>query len=109
MVALDPVQFRPRTRCRRDALSRCEWCVCNERVSQILLVAITSEGRVKSKVEIQGTVVDAPAIAPDGTICFTTDQGYVYAVSDAASPPMDSPWPRFQHDAQNSGRAKLSR
>lgn len=76
---------------------------------KFFLTAITSAGQVKSKIEIHGMVVDAPAIAPDGTIFFTTDQGYVYAVSDAGSPPMDSPWPRFQHDAQNSGRAKLSR
>ena len=54
-------------------------------------------------------VRDAPAIAPDGTIFFATDQGYAYAVSDAGSPPMDSPWPRFQHDAQNSGRLPFYR
>jgi hypothetical protein len=48
-----------------------------------------------------------PAIAPDGNIFFTTDQGYAYGVSDAGSPPMDSPWPRFQHDAQNSGHARF--
>jgi hypothetical protein len=47
---------------------------------------------------------DAPAIAPDGTIFFTTDQGYAYSAFDAGSSPMDSSWPRFQHDAQNSGR-----
>lgn len=61
------------------------------------------------KIEIHGMVRDAAAIAPDGTIFFTTDQGYAYAVSDAGSPPMDSPWPRFQHDAQNSGRSPFYR
>jgi hypothetical protein len=50
---------------------------------------------------------EAAAIAPDGTIFFTTDQGYAYAVSGAGSPPMDSPWPRFQHDAQNSGHTRF--
>lgn len=54
-------------------------------------------------------VRDAPAIAPDGTIFFTTDQGYAYAISDAGSPPMESSWPRFQHDAQNSGRSPFYR
>jgi outer membrane protein assembly factor BamB len=69
------------------------------------LAAFTSEGQLKWKIAINGLVRDAPAIAPDGTIFLTTDKGTVYAVSDAGSPPMDSPWPRFQHDAQNSGHS----
>ena len=67
--------------------------------------ALTPDGHLKWKIEIEGMVREAPAIAPDGTIFLTTDRGYAYAVADAGSPPMDSPWPRFQHDAQNSGRA----
>jgi outer membrane protein assembly factor BamB len=69
------------------------------------LAAFAPDGHLKWKTEIQGMVRDAPAIAPDGTIFVTTDKGYAYAFSDAGSPPMDSPWPRFQHDAQNSGRS----
>jgi outer membrane protein assembly factor BamB len=69
------------------------------------LGAFASDGHLKWSVEINGMVRDAPAIAPDGTIFFTTDKGFAYAVSDAGSPPMDSPWPRFQHDPQNSGHA----
>jgi outer membrane protein assembly factor BamB len=69
------------------------------------LGTFSPDGHLKWRVEIQGMVREAPAIAPDGTIFFTTDRGYAYAVTDAGSPPMDSPWPRFQHDAQNSGRA----
>jgi outer membrane protein assembly factor BamB len=69
------------------------------------LAAFTSDGQLKWKIEINGVVRDAPAIAPDGTIFFTTDKGFAYAVSDAGSPPMDSPWPRFQHDPQNSGHS----
>jgi outer membrane protein assembly factor BamB len=71
------------------------------------LAAFTPDGHLKWKTEIHGMVREAPAIAPDGTIFFTTDQGYAYAVSDAGSPPMDSPWPRFQHDAQNSGHTRF--
>jgi len=71
--------------------------------------AFTPDGHLKWKIEIQGMLREAPAIAPDGTILFTTDRGYAYAVKDAGSPPMDSPWPRFQHDAQNSGRARFYR
>ncbi|HKV61416.1 MAG TPA: PQQ-binding-like beta-propeller repeat protein [Candidatus Acidoferrum sp.] len=71
------------------------------------LAAIAPGGQLKWKIEINGIVRDAPAISPDGTIFFTTDQGYAYAISDAGSPPMNSPWPRFQHDSQNSGHSHL--
>ena len=71
------------------------------------LAAFSPDGQLKWKIEINGSVRDAPAISPDGTIFFTTDRGFVYAVSGAGSPPMDSPWPRFQHDAQNSGHSRL--
>jgi outer membrane protein assembly factor BamB len=71
------------------------------------LAAFAPDGQLKWKIEIQGMVRDAPAIAPDGTIFVTTDKGFAYALSDASSPPMDSPWPRFQHDAQNSGRSRF--
>jgi len=76
---------------------------------QSFLSAVTPDGKLKWEIEIHGMVRDAPAIAPDGTIFFATDQGYAYAVSDAGSPPMDSPWPRFQHDAQNSGHSPFYR
>jgi len=65
--------------------------------------AVSADGRLKWKTDIRGVVRDAPAIAPDGTIFFTTDQGYVYSAFDSGAPPMDSSWPRFQHDAQNTG------
>jgi outer membrane protein assembly factor BamB len=78
-------------------------------LQQSFLSAVTPDGKLKWKIEIHGMVRDAPAIAPDGTIFFATDQGYAYAVSDTGSPPMDSPWPRFQHDAQNSGRSPFYR
>jgi len=71
------------------------------------LAAFSPDGHLKWKIAINGMVRDAPAIAPDGTIFFTTDKGFVYAVADAGSPPMDSSWPRFQHDAQNSGHSRL--
>src|SRR6266576_1463266 len=76
---------------------------------QSFLSAVTPDGKLTWKIEIHGMVRDAPAIAPDGTTFFTTDQGYAYAVSDAGSPPMDSPWPRFQHDGQNSRHSPLYR
>ncbi|HUC52699.1 MAG TPA: PQQ-binding-like beta-propeller repeat protein [Candidatus Cybelea sp.] len=71
------------------------------------LAAFTSDGHLKWKLAINGMVRDAPAISTDGAIFFTTDKGFAYAVSDSASPPMDSPWPRFQHDPQNSGHSRF--
>jgi len=76
---------------------------------QTYLAAVTSDGQLKWKAEIHGVVRDAPAIAQDGAIFFTTDQGYVYSAFDSGAPPMDSSWPRFQHDAQNTGRVPFSR
>ena len=75
--------------------------------SASFLAAFTPDGQLKWKIEINGSVRDAPAISPDGTIFFTTDKGFAYAVSDAGSPPMDSTWPRFQHDPQNSGHSRF--
>jgi len=70
---------------------------------QTYFAAVSSDGHLKWKTEVHGAVRDAPAIAPDGTIFFTTDQGYVYSAFDSGASPMDSSWPRFQHDAQNTG------
>jgi outer membrane protein assembly factor BamB len=69
--------------------------------------AFAADAHLKWKIAINGIVRDAPALAPDGTIFFTADKGYAYAVADAGSPPMASPWPRFQHDAQNSGHSRF--
>jgi outer membrane protein assembly factor BamB len=69
--------------------------------------AFTPDGQLKWKIEVNGAIRDAPVISPDGTLFFTTDKGYAYAISAAGSPPMDSPWPRFQHDAQNSGHSRF--
>jgi outer membrane protein assembly factor BamB len=75
---------------------------------QTYLAAVSSDGQLKWKTEIRGAVRDAPAIARDGTIFFTTDQGYVYSAFDSGAPSMDSSWPRFQHDAQNTGRVPFA-
>ena len=48
----------------------------------------------------------SPAIGPDGTIYIGSDDddGYLYAIQGSA-PLADSPWPKFHHDNQNTGRA----
>jgi len=75
---------------------------------QTYLAAVSADGQLKWKTEIHGAVQDAVAIAPDGTILFTTDQGYVYSAFDSGAPPMNSSWPRFQHDAQNTGHVPFA-
>jgi outer membrane protein assembly factor BamB len=70
--------------------------------------ALTPDGKVKWEIKVPGFVRDAPAISPSGTIYFTVDDeithaSYVYAVRDTGAGPMESSWPRFQHDAQNTG------
>lgn len=72
------------------------------------VIAVTPDGKLKWQLHANGVVSDAPAISKDGTIYFTAadarkKQSYVYAVVDKGAGPMDSSWPRFQHDAQNSG------
>jgi len=44
-----------------------------------------------------------PAIAADGTVYAGSEDGYLYAI-EGDSPLADSPWPKFHHDARNTGR-----
>jgi outer membrane protein assembly factor BamB len=67
--------------------------------------AVTSDGTLKWNYKTPGVVSAAPVIGPEGTIYIATDQGEVLALRDSGSPLMNSPWPRYQHDSQNSGRA----
>jgi outer membrane protein assembly factor BamB len=67
--------------------------------------AVTSDGTLKWNYKTPGAVSAAPIIGPEGTIYLTTDQGEVLALRDSDSPLMKSPWPRYQHDSQNSGLA----
>ena len=47
----------------------------------------------------------APTIGSDGTIYTACGFFWVCAVKDSASPLMQSPWPKWQHDPANTGRA----
>ena len=46
----------------------------------------------------------SPVVGPDGTVYIGTERGYLCAIHGSA-PLADSPWPKFQHDNQNTGRA----
>ena len=47
--------------------------------------------------------VSSPSIGLDGTLYFVCDDGYLYALN-GTGPLANSPWPKFQHDLQNTGR-----
>jgi outer membrane protein assembly factor BamB len=67
------------------------------------LYALNPDGTLKWRYETGGDVRSAPTIGPDGTIYFTSNDGYLYALK-GTSPLADSPWPKFHHDAKNTGR-----
>jgi len=46
-----------------------------------------------------------PTIGPDGTIYAACGIFWLCAVKDSGSPLMQSPWPKWQHDPANTGRA----
>ena len=52
-----------------------------------------------------GYVSSCPAIGADGTVYVGSDDGKVYALcSSSVGGLARSPWPKFRHDAQNTGR-----
>jgi outer membrane protein assembly factor BamB len=67
------------------------------------LYALNPDGTLKWRYETGGDIRSAPAIGPDGTVYFTSCDGYLYALK-GTSPLADSPWPKFHHDAKNTGR-----
>ncbi len=66
--------------------------------------AFNSDGTEKWWFHMKSVEGD-PAIGPDGTIYTACGYFWVCAVKDAGSPLMQSPWPKWQHDPANSGRA----
>lgn len=70
------------------------------------LYALTSHGTVKWCYSIGDSVVSSPAIGVDGTIYFGSHDGYLYAIHGGSRGLANSPWPKFNHDNQNTGRAE---
>lgn len=50
-------------------------------------------------------IESSPAIGTDGTVYVGSNDGYLYAIN-ADSPLAVSPWPKFQRDLGNTGRAR---
>ncbi len=68
------------------------------------LLAVSPEGRKKWEFSTGGGTDVSPTIAPDGTVYFCTAAGKVIAIQGADGGLMNSPWPKYQRDARNSGR-----
>lgn len=66
--------------------------------------AFNSDGTEKWWFHMKSVEGD-PAIGPDGTIYTACGYFWVCAVRDSGSPLMQSPWPKWQHDPANTGRA----
>jgi len=67
--------------------------------------ALNPDGTLRWCLEIEDDIHQGQStIGADGTIYFWSDDGRVYALN-GPSPLADSPWPKFQRDLANTGRA----
>ena len=70
------------------------------------LYLLNPDGTLRWRCASRGRLYDSsPAVAPDGTIYVTASISALYAIR-GSTPLADSPWPKFQHDNQNTGRAR---
>lgn len=71
------------------------------------LVALSSAGKTIWELPLPVEAVISPTLAADGTLYLATTDGVLYAVQTASQGLMNSPWPKYQHDASNSGRSQF--
>jgi hypothetical protein len=67
------------------------------------LYAFYPDGTTKWRYRTDGYIKSSPTIGSDGTVYFASADGYLYALK-GTSPLANSPWPKFHHDLQNTGR-----
>jgi len=67
--------------------------------------ALNPDCSLRWKCYIGGVTDGSPAIADDGTIYCATQDGNLYAITSSSRGLASSPWPKFAHDNQNTGRA----
>ena len=70
------------------------------------LLAVSPAGKIVAKVDVGDSVIASPTLAPDGTIFLVTGGGKLSAYAGGHGGLMDSPWPKFQADLANTGRAR---
>ena len=73
-------------------------------LNEAALLAVSPEGKLIASVAFGGGR-SSPTLAPDGTLYVSSHAGTIAAFSTTHGPLMNSPWPKFQHDLANSGRA----
>jgi outer membrane protein assembly factor BamB len=69
------------------------------------VVAISPEGKILEKMPLSGGFQSSPTLAPDGTLYVASGAGKIMALAGTHGGLMDSPWPKFQADLANTGRA----
>lgn len=69
------------------------------------LYALNTDGSVKWKYYLGEGMVGSPALADDGTLYCATQDGNLYAITSSSRGLASSPWPKYAHDNQNTGRA----
>jgi len=74
-------------------------------LAETKLVALSDKGKLLWDLPLQGTPVGSPALAPDGTMYIAMSEGTLYSVQTGSRGLLQSAWPKYQHDASNSGRS----
>jgi outer membrane protein assembly factor BamB len=69
------------------------------------LAALSLAGSKLWHVTLPADADVSPTLAPDGTLYIATTDGLLSAVQTGSRGLMSSAWPKYQHDAANSGRA----
>ncbi len=74
-------------------------------LAESMVVALSPEGHPVGTFGLSGPCAGSPVLSPDGILYIATLKGNVFAIRTASSHLMDAPWPKYQHDNSNSGRA----
>jgi outer membrane protein assembly factor BamB len=72
------------------------------------LYAITPGGQIKWRLDDGAGFANSPNIGPDGTVYALSRDGKLYAIPQENGGLAPSPWPKFQCDPGNSGRAPMT-
>jgi outer membrane protein assembly factor BamB len=70
------------------------------------LVAVSPEGKILERIAIAGGLKSSPTLGADGTLYVASGAGKILALAGTHGALMDSPWPKFQADLANTGRAR---
>jgi outer membrane protein assembly factor BamB len=74
-------------------------------VADSLVVALSPEGKPRGDFGLSGPSAGSPVLSPDGILYVATLEGNVFAIRTMSGGLMEAPWPKFQRDNSNSGRA----